>query len=1068
MKIIKRNNTKQNFAPNKILTRLKQQSKGLNIDADKLFKKVIPHIVDGITTTEIDEVIAYQCADMQMEHPDYSLLGGRILLSRQSKLIGVEMKDVDYNYNFFSAMTFLTKYSKKDENKKPTEIPSMMYDRVSSHLYEEGKDRKELLKELESKKVNFATPILTNSGVDKRNGLISCNLTTLAGDSREDILETLDKLSAASKEGSGIGLCIDKLRSESSLVSSFNGNAGGVVRLADAVQGIMRFFKQGNRSGSCALYLSVWHKDISKFLELKLPTGEEYLRTRDLFLAVTIDDVFMDCLLNNKDYYLFCPNDIEKAGLKPLYEVWGEDFKEVYEKAVELGLGEKVDPQSIWDAIIKSQAESGVPYTFYKDNANKNNMQRNIGIINQSNLCVHPDTEVLTDKGYKRIGNGGTHTIWNGFEWSENVEFVKTNENQKLLKVEFSNGSSIRCTPHHKFYLQRGYTREGKVEKVEAKTLLKGDKLIRYHFSNVERGVDPIKYAYTQGFYCGDGCNPNDELEANHHISLYGKKKKLVSYLDFRNKIKSSYKGKIDYSDELALTENGLKLVGYLPKDIEKDKYFVPKINHRLEDTLKWFSGLSDADGCITNNKTSQSLQIASTNRTWLLEIAKMLHTLGCEPKVLEAMDEGMRKLPKNDGTGEYGEYFCKKSSRLVVNGNDLYNLHKLGLTFNRLKYTPKKPDRICSQFIKVVSISEVEGLYDTYCFTEPKRNMGIFNGILAGNCIEIMQSSKPEYTPQCTLASINLAEQDSLKSIAKSARILTRALNKVIDINKWSDEWSKKAGEDQRAIAIGVAGLADFFAKRKISFESEEAKEWNKKIFQTMYKAAVSESNKLALEQGRTYPAWKGSPYSKGETYIKGWNPLGEGEPIPVINSLFLGLMPTASSAILLGSFEMFEPITSNLFNRTVGGGEFLIINEYLVRELTDLNLWTDEVRDLIIKNEGSIQDIREIPEDIRYRYKTIWEISQKTLLDLAVVRNEFVDQSQSMNIYHKEAKYSKISSALVYAWKQGLKTGSYYTRVKAKIGKNKKLSVSSNEEVKPVKPENSMFSCAGGGCDT
>lgn len=365
------------------------------------------------------------------------------------------------------------------------------------------------------------------------------------------------------------------------------------------------------------------------------------------------------------------------------------------------------------------------------------------------------------------------------------------------------------------------------------------------------------------------------------------------------------------------------------------------------------------------------------------------------------------------------------------------------------------------------LKIKKSDGLVNVYDITVKDNHNFYANNILVHNCIEIMQASLPTYTPQCTLASVNLAEHDSLKSIAKSVKVLVRALNKVIDNNKWSDDWSKKAGEDQRAIAVGVAGLADFFAKKKISFESEEAKQWNHDIFETMYKAAVEESMELAMEEGKNYPAWEGSKYSKGETYIDGWSPIEKGVPIPMRNSLLIGLMPTASSAILLGSFECFEPVTSNIFTRMVGDGEFIVVNKYLARELDELGLWTEEIRDQIIANEGSVQEIQEIPQDIRYRYKTVWELPQKVLLELAIIRNKFVDQSQSMNVYHRDAKYSKISSALVFAWKNGLKTGAYYTRTESKLGKNKKLSASDNAKVNTVKkPENSMFDCAGGGC--
>jgi ribonucleoside-diphosphate reductase alpha chain len=714
MRILKRDKTSQAFMPNKILNRIKTQSTGLKVDADSLFLEVIPLISDNITTTEIDEIIAFKAADKIIQHPDYSLLGGRILLSRQSKLIGKELQPVDLTYDFFAATTFLSKYSMRDDNKAPIELPSCMYERVANHLHDDDDNaNKELLKELTTKRANFATPTYTNAGVDKRNGMISCNLTHLEEDSFEGIEATLTKIASASKEGSGIGLLIDPLRSKESLVHSFQGNAGGVVRLADMVQSKMRFYKQGSRSGSCALYLSVWHKDIFDFLDLTLPIGDEQLRTRDLFTAVVINDLFMKKLENNEDWFLFCPNDIKKHGLRPLYTLWGEEFESEYQKAVELGIGKKVNPKEIFDAIIKAQVESGRPYVMFKDNANKRNMQSNIGPICQSNLCI------------------------------------------------------------------------------------------------------------------------------------------------------------------------------------------------------------------------------------------------------------------------------------------------------------------------------------------------------------EVFQASKPRYTPQCTLASINLAEHNGLKSIDKTTRVLVRGLNKVIDKNKWSDDWSQSAGLDQRALAIGVAGLADFFAKKKISFESEEAKKWNNDIFETMYKAAVEESMNIAEEKGQNYPSWEGSLYSVGETYIEGWSPKPDGEPIPMYNSLLLGLMPTASSAILLGSFESFEPVTANLFTRRVGQGEFLIVNKYLVNELIENELWDSEMIDKVIKNKGSIQNIVEIPEDIRFRYKDVWEIPQRVLLDLAIIRNKYVDQSQSLNVYHTDAKYAKIASALMYAWKGGLKTGVYYTRTKSKLEANSKLATQQINVIK--KPKDSQFECFG-----
>ena len=472
MRIKKRNNEFQAFMPNKILSRIKQHSKDLKVDSDQLFKQVIPLIYDGMTTTELDELIAFKAADKVITHPDYATLGGRLLLSRQSKLIGKELQPVDMTYDFFAATTFLKKYSKKEGN-VPIELPSCMYERVVNHLANSEKEKKMFIEELTNKRMNFATPIYTNGGIEKRNGMVSCNLTTLYSDTIQGIEDTLTKISFASKEGAGIGLLIDPLRSRHSMVGSFNGNAGGVVRLADMVQSKMRFYKQGSRSGSCALYLSVWHRDIIDFLELTLPIGDEQLRARDLFTSVVINDLFMEKLTNGGDWHLFCPNDIEKAGLKPLHETWGDEFVLEYNKAVELGLGVPVKPKTIWDAIVKSQVESGKPYVFFKDNANRRNMQRNIGIVKQSNLCCLDGKTLITivnqNGGIEIVSMEEVVKIYennkNILVLSENntlqpiLAAIKTKENAEVIEiVDEEKGVRLTCTPDHKIYTKnRGY-----------------------------------------------------------------------------------------------------------------------------------------------------------------------------------------------------------------------------------------------------------------------------------------------------------------------------------------------------------------------------------------------------------------------------------------------------------------------------------------------------------------------------------------------------------------------------------------------------------------------------------
>ena len=201
MKIVKRDGTKQSFAPNKVLTRIKTQAKGLNVNSTALFQEVIPLISDNMTTTEVDEIIAFKSADKIIQNPDYSLLGGRILLSRQSKLIGKELQDVDRTYDFFGATTFLTKYSMKNSDNNPIELPSCMYKRVAEFLSDDPSEKRRLLGELTSKRVNFATPTYTNAGIAKRGGMISCNLTHLESDTIEGIEKNANKNILCLKRG---------------------------------------------------------------------------------------------------------------------------------------------------------------------------------------------------------------------------------------------------------------------------------------------------------------------------------------------------------------------------------------------------------------------------------------------------------------------------------------------------------------------------------------------------------------------------------------------------------------------------------------------------------------------------------------------------------------------------------------------------------------------------------------------------------------------------------------------------------------------------------------------------
>tara|TARA_R110000803_G_scaffold107023_2_gene175189 strand:+ start:31 stop:900 length:870 start_codon:yes stop_codon:yes gene_type:complete len=270
-----------------------------------------------------------------------------------------------------------------------------------------------------------------------------------------------------------------------------------------------------------------------------------------------------------------------------------------------------------------------------------------------------------------------------------------------------------------------------------------------------------------------------------------------------------------------------------------------------------------------------------------------------------------------------------------------------------------------------------------------------------------------------------------------------------VIDRNYYPIEEAKNSNMRHRPIGIGVQGLADVFALLKIPFDSKDARIINVMIFETIYHAALEESCQLAIEEG-PYETFKGSPASEGILQFDMWEETPESLGIQsrmdwdslksrikehgLRNSLLMAPMPTASTSQILGNNECIEPYTTNIYLRRTLAGEFVVINKYLVNALIEKGIWSTELKNNMIKAGGSIQDIPEIPQDIKELFKTVWEIKQKTLIDMAADRGRFIDQSQSMNLFVENPTMSKLSSMHMYAWKSGLKTGMYYLRSKAK----------------------------------
>ncbi|WP_299884886.1 ribonucleoside-diphosphate reductase subunit alpha [uncultured Lacinutrix sp.] len=350
------------------------------------------------------------------------------------------------------------------------------------------------------------------------------------------------------------------------------------------------------------------------------------------------------------------------------------------------------------------------------------------------------------------------------------------------------------------------------------------------------------------------------------------------------------------------------------------------------------------------------------------------------------------------------------------------------------------------------------------------QKNLGTIRS--SNLCTEIMEYTSPDEVAVCNLASIALpmfvknGEFDH-KELFRITKRVTKNLNKVIDRNYYPVKEAENSNFRHRPIGLGVQGLADTFIKLRMPFTSDEAKKLNHDIFETLYFAAVTASMEEAKVDG-PYQSYEGSPISKGEFQFNLWGVKDEELSglwdwaklrkqvlkNGVRNSLLVAPMPTASTSQILGNNECFEPYTSNIYTRRVLSGEFIVVNKHLLEDLVDLGLWDENLKNEIMRANGSIQDVDVIPQDIKDLYKTVWELSMKDIIDMSRHRGYFIDQSQSLNLFMEGATMAKLTSMHFYAWKSGLKTGMYYLRTKSAVDA-KKVTISRAAKAEPVVQE-------------
>lgn len=1023
----------------------------LDCDFSVVTQQVIARIYDGISTYELDQVAADVSISLLSQHPDYGWLSSRILVTRLHKetkksvlatfrnlhshgnladdVYEVVKKNaktleamVDYNndftYDYFAVKTLFSIYLTKCDG-KIAERPQQMLLRVALGLW---KDNIALVEEtyraLSNKLYTHASPTIFNSGMQNAQ-LSSCFLLGVH-DSVEGIFRSFTQTAMISKFAGGIGVAWHDIRGVGAKIKGTNGISDGIIPFLKVKNDVMRAVNQGGRrAGSAAVYLEPSHPDILAFLRAKRNHGAEEERARDLFYALWIPDLFFKRVIAGGTWSLFDPS--ECPGLS---DVYGEEYDVLYNRyEQEHRYTSQMSAVTLFEQVIVSMIETGTPYLLAKDTCNEKSNQKNVGTIKCSNLCVSGDTVILTERGHLPIQSlvNQNVDVWNGQEFS-NVTVRKTGVNQEMVRVQFSNGMTLDCTPYHKFKVQSSCSSRQPLE-VQARDLQRGAMLAKCKFPIIEHGEE-WKEAYTHGFFCGDGFYHADGTPG---AWLYGEKHNLQQHLSFVSAGR--------YCQETS--RSYVRFDKSLPA-----KYTVP-INCNLDTKLKWLAGWLDADGCQLQ-AGSVAVQASSVHKEFLREVKLLLQSLGVDAHMSIMRD---RILP--DGQALNHCY------RICINNTDVNHLMRLGLATKRLALSDLHvPDRCAGRYVKVVSVTPLVERMDTFCFTEPKQNTGIFGGIYCCNCAEIVEYSSPEEIAVCTLSSISLpafvkSETDGKpwfdhKSLHETAKLVTKNLNRVIDVGFLPVHEARVSNSKHRPVGIGTQGLADTFALLRIPFDSSAALSLNSDIAETLYHAAIETSVELAKQSG-PYETFQGSPASQGLLQFDLWKVrpttrydwtelknkvLQHG----LRNSLLIAHMPTASTSQLLNNTETNEPFTSMIFKRQTLSGEHVVVNRHLVADLMKLGLWSVDIKDSIVANDGSVQHLRGlVPTEILDLYKTVWEIKQRTIIDMAAARGPYVCQSQSMNLYFESPTTVKFSSAIIHAWKSGLKTLVYYSRTKA-----------------------------------
>ena len=1099
MHVIKRNGSTEPVEFDKILNRVKKIASELQlkVNCSGLVMKVIDQLFDGITATKIDELTAEQCASMSSIHPDYNTVAGQVIISNHQKNTKSSFVDVmndlynftdihgnhspllaadfietvnilseeldamcsydrDFLIDYFGFKTLERAYLIRIDG-KPVERVQHMWLRVSIGIHGNNLEKiKETYDCMSQKYFTHATPTLFNAGTPKPQ-LSSCFLEAMESDSIDGIYNTLKDCALISKWAGGIGLHVHNIRAKGSHIRGTNGVSNGIVPMLRVFNNTAKYVDQC-LIPETLIYTTDGAKEIQNVIAGETKIVNENGDTE--VIENVLEHPYEGTIYEIETMHSLYPLKItEEHPVLCLSQV----AKGVNYDVIRNRIDKKI-LQNEWKDVKDLSGDDMLAYSIPK-------YTKDVESIDHDDCYFYG---ILLGDGYFENNNKTGHITLHTVDKKDIMDFCVEYLSKKCVQyqiTEDNNTSRIRWNKNIVIPIRYSDVYNENKEKI-----------ISSKWLNLP--CEKSKYI-VKGLLRTDGCIQNEIVFDNTSVKLIENMRYLLLRMGvltsgyIRDRVGESHetaKGvienkKINYVLRIPQTQEvsdllDLESCGQFFKFFKHEQFLYSRIKSIQQSTydgtlydlqMKDVHSYMTHNGVVHNGGGRRNGSFAIYLEPWHADIEMFLEMRknhGDEELkardlfyALWIADLFMERVKTNDKWTLMCPDECPGLAE--VYGDEFNELYKKYEAEGRGRKTINARDLWFQILDAQMETGTPYLLYKDAC--NKKSNQKNIGTIKSSNlCTEIIEYSDDKETAVCNLASIALPtfidthgkmDYEKLHSVTK---IVTENLNRVIDVNYYPTEKTRRSNMRHRPIGLGVSGLADVFLKLNLPFESDEAKKVNRDIFETIYHAALVKSCELSKRYGQ-YETFPGSPASQGILQFDMWDVTpserydwqGLKEDIKtngLKNSLLLAPMPTASTSQILGVNECIEPITSNIYSRRTMAGEFVLTNKYLMYDLLELNLWNEKIKNNIIANNGSVQQIDVIPKEIRDKYKTVWEIPMRHVIDMAADRGAFICQSQSLNLWVEEPNYNTLTSMHFYSWQKGLKTGIYYLRRRAR----------------------------------